>query len=77
VPAPRHGSILWRVERDRTGAAALVVLELVADALVLVQRREARALNGRNVHESVGAAIVRRDEAETLVDVEKLYGADL
>src|SRR6185503_13215927 len=52
------------------GALADVVLHLV----ILLQRLEAAALNGGEVNEKVFAAIVRRDEAETLGVVEPLDG---
>src|SRR4029079_6972444 len=44
------------------------------DALVLVQRTVAVALDGRVVHEDVGAAAVLSNEAEALLSVEPLHG---
>src|SRR5690606_696041 len=45
------------------------------DLLVLVQRLVAVGLDGRVVHEDVVAAVLLRDEAETLLGVEPLHGA--
>src|SRR5690348_7400067 len=45
------------------------------DLLVLVQRLVAVGLDGRVVHEDVVAAVLLRNEAETLLGVEPLHGA--
>src|SRR4051794_34580516 len=47
--------------------------DLELHALVLVQRAVALALDGRVVHEDVGAAAVLSDEAEALLGVEPLH----
>jgi len=55
------------------GLPGLAILaELVADSLAVADRS---ALNGRDVNEDVLTAVVRRDEAEALVLIEKLYSA--
>ena len=60
---------------DGLGLAALVLLEVIADLLVLVQRAHARLLDGGDVDERVLAAIIRLDEAKALGFVEKFHGA--
>src|SRR3954470_12436229 len=60
---------------DRTALAALVLLDFVADLLVLVERGQAAALDVGNVDEAVLAAVIRLDEAIALVGVEKFYSA--
>src|SRR5687768_730955 len=63
-----------RTDVLRLGAlGALGDVEL--DLLVLVQRLVAVGLDGRVVHEDVVAAVLLRDEAETLLGVEPLNGA--
>src|SRR5690606_32464496 len=52
-------------------------LEFEADLLAFVQRAQAGALDGRNVHEHVLAAVIRLDEAEAFLAVEPLHGAGL
>src|SRR4051812_31133040 len=64
-----RGSGLLQV--DRAGLAALVLLEVVADPLILVQRGHARPLDGRDVDEGVVAAALGLDEAIALVRVEE------
>jgi hypothetical protein len=55
------------------GLSGLAILtELVADILAVAQRS---VLNGRDVNEDVLTAVVRRDGAEALVLIEKLYSA--
>ena len=69
--SPPARSIGWLEVHGRL-LATLVGLELVGDALVLVQRRHAGALNRGDVHECIVAAAIRRDEAIALVGVENL-----
>ena len=49
---------------------------VVVEALVLFERRHARCLDGRNMHEAVGGAIIWLDKAVALVAIEKFYGTD-
>src|SRR5580658_3926924 len=56
-------------------AALFVALEFEGELLALVQRAEARTFHGRDVHEDVGAAVIRLNEAEALGGVEPLHGA--
>ena len=51
-------------------AAALIALQLEAQLLAFVQATEAGALDRRNVHEHVRAAVIRLDETETLGSIE-------
>jgi hypothetical protein len=51
-------------------AGALVLLELEANALALVEAGESSALDRRDVHEDVRAALLRLDEAVALLLVE-------
>src|SRR5690606_12129743 len=53
------------------------LLDLVADALAFLQAAESLRIDRRIVHEHVGAAVLGRDEAETLGVVEPLHGAVL
>ena len=48
--------------------AALVGLSLERHAHAFVERADARALDGGDVHEHILAALVRRDEAEPSTD---------
>src|SRR6185295_16223891 len=70
------GRILGRLEVGRSHLAAIVLLQLVADALVLAQRLHARALDGADVDEGVLAAAVGLDEAVALGFVEEFNCAD-
>ena len=75
-PAPEDA--LGRLQlAGRHLAAALIALEFVAELLALLQRAEARAFNGRDVHEHIGAAVVGLDEAVAFLAVEPLDGAAL
>lgn len=56
--------------------AALVLLQVVRQALVLDEAAHAGTLDGGDVNEGVVAAPVRLDEAVALALVEKFYGAD-
>src|ERR1700741_588683 len=51
-------------------AGALVAFEFEGDLLAFVQRAQAGALHGGDVHEHVRAALVRLNEAEALLAVE-------
>jgi len=55
----------------------LVALQLEAELLAFVERGHASALDGGDVDEDVGAAVVKLNEAEALLAVEPLHGADL
>src|SRR5688572_600351 len=63
---------LLGLDVDGAVAAAVVLLQLVADALVAVQSAHSGRLDGADVDVSVAASVVRLDEAETLVGVEEL-----
>jgi len=63
------------LEIDRGGLAALVLLELVRDALILIERAHAGALDGGNVHERIVTTALRRNEAIALVGIEEFYGS--
>src|SRR5687767_9670824 len=71
---PRDGwSTSVGLEVDGAGLAALVGLEVVADPLVLVERGQAGALDGADMDERVLAAVLGRNETETLLGIEELY----
>ena len=73
LPSSRSGSL----EIDGAGLSAGVILEVVAEALILVQGAHAGLLNSGDMDESVvSTAAVRHDEAKTFVDIEEFYGAD-
>src|SRR5690606_40821626 len=60
------------------GLCALrALLDLVADPLAFLQAAETLRVDCRIVHEHIGAAVLGRDEAETLGVVEPLHGAVL
>ena len=74
--APTVGGSAGHVEIDGLRAfAATIRLRVVADLLVLGQSVEAGRLNGGDMNEDISAAIVRLDEAEAFIRVEKLYYA--
>src|SRR5689334_3352961 len=57
------------------GSGALLALhDVELHALAFAERLEARALNGRMMHEAILLAVLRRDEAKALLIVEPLYG---
>src|SRR3954464_3388746 len=64
------------LEVDGAGLAALVLLDVVGDALVLLQRAHSGPLHGRDMDERVVSAAIRLNEAIALGFVEKFYGAD-
>src|SRR4030095_10696095 len=73
---PRSSNSLGqRLEVHRRIFAAPVDLDLELEAVAFVQRRQAGALDGRDMDESVRLAIVAADEAEALHGVEELDGA--
>src|SRR5699024_1202138 len=77
-----HGGGLAEIDRnfsdraDVLGLRALLSLaDLELDALVLLERLEARALDGGVVDEEVGGTVLRGDEPVALLRVEPLDGA--
>lgn len=58
-------------------AAATIRHDFELDLLAIGQAIQARAFNGADVDEHVGAAAIRLDEAEALLGVEPLYGSIL
>jgi hypothetical protein len=58
------------------GLPALALDNVVGEALVLLDAVHPCLLNGRRVDERVSPAVIRSDEPETLLVVEKFYGAD-
>src|SRR5947209_3093148 len=58
------------------GLAALILLEVVADLLVLREGAETRALDGSDVDECVLSTVLGRDEAVALGIVKKFDCAD-
>src|SRR5437868_6891298 len=75
APSPLKGSVALRLQVHRRIFAAAVDLELEVEAVALVERRDARALDGRNMDERVGLAVIALDEAEALHRVEKFDDA--
>ena len=67
---------LERLQIDRGGLALLgVALFFERNLLTVIQTRKAGPLDGRDVYEHVGAAIVRSDEAVTLGAIEPFDAA--
>src|SRR5262249_22200030 len=56
-------------------ARAAVRHDLVGDLLAFTQRAEPGALDGRDVHEHIVAAVIRLDEAIALGCVKPLHGS--
>src|SRR5690348_16077335 len=74
-PKPPHPpSSRFQVGR-RALAAASVALDVEADLLAFAEVADARALDRRDVHEHILAAVIRLDEAEALLGVEPFHGA--
>src|SRR6188472_1641099 len=69
----------FQTRSDRADVLRLGALGTLGDVelnlLVLVQGLVALGLNRRVVHENVVAAVLLRNEAETLLGVEPLHGA--
>src|SRR6476469_4177694 len=69
----------WSDDSDllnvRCGRALLALLLVIAHLRALGERLEAAALDRRMVNEEVLAALIRSDEAESLVVVEPLNGS--
>src|ERR1700712_5745428 len=57
--------------------ATAIRLRVEADLLVFRQSIKPGCLHGRNMHEDIGAAAIRLDEAEAFVDIEEFYNASL
>src|SRR5689334_15208807 len=77
APADGGGLREGGARSERDDVLRLRALRALGDlelhALVLVQRAVALGLDGRVVHEDVGAAAVLSDEAEALLSVEPLH----
>src|SRR4051812_32484044 len=67
------GRFLGGLEVHGAHLAAIVLLEVVADALVLAQRAHSGLLDGGHVDERVVSAAVRRDEAVALMLVKEFH----
>src|SRR5215207_2871760 len=67
---------LRSLQVHRAGLAALVVLQVVGDPLVLLERGHPGGLDRGHVDEGVVAAGLVGDEAIALAVVEKFYCAD-
>src|SRR5260370_1363569 len=79
-PAWKHGARVfrgrWGAQSGFTFAAAgpLALRHVEGDLLAFLERLVARALDRAVMREEILAAVIRRDEAETLRVVEPLYG---
>src|SRR4249919_2173700 len=71
-PSLGHSLSVSGLEVGRLHLAALVLLDIVGDALVFPQRTHSRALDVGDVDKGVGSATFRLDEAEAFGLVEKL-----
>src|SRR5206468_1507395 len=69
---PLKGSIALRLQVHRRSFPAPINFELELESVAFVERGDARALDGRNMHERVGLAVVALDEAEAFHRVEEL-----
>ncbi|PAV73700.1 hypothetical protein WR25_23456 [Diploscapter pachys] len=70
----RRRGLVDAVQVDRGHLAAAILFQIIADALILGERRKAGALDRRDVDERIRAAALRRDEAIPLVGVEEFDG---
>src|SRR5258708_35305868 len=72
LPRRRGGSKgSGALQVDRAGLAALIGLELVGDAIVLVQGAHAGLLDRADINEGIVAATFGRDETVARLGVEK------
>jgi len=60
---------------DRGRLAATIDLDFEFDLVAFVEAGQTGTLDGADVHEGVGLAVLTRDEAEALGRVEELHGA--
>src|SRR5690554_2229355 len=63
-------------EQGQIGRRLLAItagLELIGDLIAFIQALQARTLHGRDMDESVLAAVFRRDEAEAFGSIEEFY----
>src|SRR5580704_13753615 len=67
---PRVGRNSDRLQVDGRSLALLALLELVAELLALIEIAHPGPLDRRDMHEHIGAAGLRLDEAEALLGVE-------
>src|SRR5581483_6481330 len=74
VPAPRVFARSDRTDVRRLGAL-LPLRDVVLHPLVLLEVAVALAGDRAEVHEHVGAAVLRSDEAEALLAAEPLHGS--
>src|SRR4051812_20656474 len=80
-PPPVSGSAsgarsLGSLQVYRAGLAALVILKLVRNALLLFERGHPGRFHSADVDEGIAASSFIRDEAVTLAVIEKFHGAD-
>jgi len=75
IGAPPGRASASQLEVDRAHLAAAILLEIVLDALILIEGRHAGPLYRGDVNEGVVAAIIGGDEAIALVGVEEFDGA--
>jgi len=73
-PAAAEGLVAL-AEIHRGGAAILLLLDLEADLLTLVQASQPRLLHGADVDEDILPARIRGDEAVAFGRIEPLNGA--
>jgi|SRR5215471_1260551 len=74
-PLPAMRPLRDRKPPDRDLAGTRIGLCIERDFLALLQRRDTRALEGGSVYEHVSAAVIRLNEAETLVGIVEFHGA--
>ena len=72
----RECAFLRGLQVAGAGLAAIVGFELVADALVLIERAHAGLFDRADVYEGIAPAAFRLDEAIALVDIEEFHGAE-
>src|SRR5215212_12277845 len=72
LPPLRKNLLALRLQVHRGIFAAAIDLELELEPVALVERRHARALDRRDVHERVRLAVIALDEAEAFHRVEEL-----
>ena len=75
-PLRKPGQKLRSLQVHRTGLATLVILKLVGEALLFLERAHSGCFDSTDVDEGIVASSVIRDEAVAFVVVEEFHCAD-
>ena len=75
MPLPPRECCLRLAQIDRRDLALLAALEVEFQPRALIQIADAGTLHGRDMDENVLRAVIRLDEAITLLSIEPFYRA--